>query len=57
MEYCEQNLIDLIIEEGKLTEKQCLPLVKEILSALVHCHSQNIVHRDLKLENILLKNT
>ena len=30
-------------------------IIKQILSAVVHCHEHNIVHRDLKPENLLLE--
>ena len=29
--------------------------MKEILSAIAHCHAQNVIHRDLKPENIMIK--
>lgn len=30
-------------------------IMKQLLSAIVYCHERNIVHRDLKLENILFE--
>lgn len=29
-------------------------MVKYILKAIAHCHSRDIVHRDIKMENILI---
>lgn len=36
------------------SEKQASEYMKQILSAVVYCHSKGIVHRDLKPENLLL---
>lgn len=59
MEYCDESLLSMMErtfeQDGYISEDNLKLLVKEILSALAHCHSKNIVHRDLKLENILLK--
>ena len=29
--------------------------MKQVIEAVCYCHSKEIVHRDIKLENILLK--
>jgi len=38
----------------KMDEKEAKKLFFQIVQALNYCHSKNIVHRDIKLENILL---
>ena len=48
------ELADFITTSGKLPEKESRRLFRQLISALDHVHSANIVHRDLKLENILL---
>lgn len=48
-------LFDEIIARGKLSEKDAAIVMKQLLSAIAHCHSHNIVHRDLKPEIVLLK--
>ncbi|PHJ25736.1 calcium signaling protein kinase mark, partial [Cystoisospora suis] len=40
--------------DGKLSEDAARALFKQICNAVQHMHSRSIVHRDLKLENILL---
>jgi serine/threonine protein kinase KIN1/2 len=48
------QLLDLIIEKGRLKEKEARKLLRQIASALDYCHQNNIVHRDIKLEHIVL---
>lgn len=37
-----------------LTEKMAAEYIKQVLSAVSHCHAKKIAHRDLKPENIML---
>lgn len=39
---------------GGLPESQCASLFYQMLSALEHCHSNLVLHRDIKLENFLI---
>ncbi|ORZ00968.1 kinase-like domain-containing protein [Syncephalastrum racemosum] len=55
MEYVSGGqLLDYIISHGKLKEKHARRFARQIMSALDYCHRNSIVHRDLKIENILI---
>ena len=55
MEYCKGGeLFNYIINKKHLTEKQSCKFFHEIIDALEYLHVQNIVHRDIKPQNILL---
>lgn len=54
-EYVEGlQLLDYIIMHGRLSEKEARTIFRQLLSAVHYCHHYSIVHRDLKIENILL---
>ncbi|EGC28556.1 hypothetical protein DICPUDRAFT_160009 [Dictyostelium purpureum] len=40
---------------GAFKESNCRTIITGVLNALVHIHSEKVVHRDLKGDNILLK--
>ena len=48
------ELMDYITTRKKLAEKESRKYFRQIVSGLAHIHAANVVHRDLKLENILL---
>ncbi|XP_012586563.1 PREDICTED: serine/threonine-protein kinase SIK1, partial [Condylura cristata] len=45
---------DYLTSHGRLGEDAARKKFRQILSAVEHCHSLHIVHRDLKTENLLL---
>jgi len=55
LEYVSGGLLfDLCVNIGPLGENTGRYFMKQMLSALQHIHGQGVVHRDLKLDNILL---
>ncbi len=44
----------IIAEEGPLDELRALRLVREIARGLRHLHAREMVHRDLKLDNVIV---
>eukprot|EP01083_Nonionella_stella_P304606 1059366_1 len=40
-------------QKNRFSEQESVQLIKQILSAIDHLHTNNIVHRDLKLSNIV----
>ena len=48
------DLLYYLKKNGKFEEKDFLPILKQIIQSLNHLHSKRILHRDIKLDNILL---
>jgi serine/threonine protein kinase len=48
------ELMDFVTSSGRLSEKDARKFFRQIVSGLSHIHDSQVVHRDLKLENILL---
>lgn len=50
-----QTLSDRVRTQGLFTEQQVRDLLKNILPTLTYVHSRGIVHRDIKPDNIMLR--
>lgn len=48
------DLLSLLNERKRLTEREVQHIFGQVVSAVAFCHSLGVAHRDLKLENILV---
>ena len=56
MEYCDgKDIMDYILKRNHLSELEALKYFQQLINALFYLHSQNIAHRDIKIDNILFK--
>ncbi|KAL7057319.1 hypothetical protein AAHC03_019072 [Spirometra sp. Aus1] len=51
---CNGELFEYLVSNGRMKEKEARVKFRQIVSAVQYCHQKNIVHRDLKAENLLL---
>lgn len=48
------DLLTRVCEGGPLTENEAKAMFQQLLEALNHCHKHNVLHADVKADNILL---
>lgn len=49
------DLFDFVSERKRLDETTSKMIFTQVLEAMYHCHQRAVLHRDIKLENILVK--
>merc|ERR1712050_610561 len=55
MEYCAHGGLDEVLKEkGFFPEREALDIFQQLADAVCYMHENEITHRDLKLDNILL---
>lgn len=47
------NLMQLVSKSTKYSEYYIASIMKELMGGLVYLHSNNIIHRDIKPQNIV----
>lgn len=55
MELCDSTLSDLLKQNKKIRESHTKKFITQLIYAIQYLHGVNVVHRDIKLSNILLK--
>src|SRR5699024_12430571 len=55
MEYVDgMTLKEYVQQHGPIDVSEAIDIMKQITSAIAHAHENNIVHRDIKPQNIMI---
>ena len=49
------EVLEYVLTYGRLKEEKARKIMLQIINAIHYCHSRGVVHRDLKLENVLFR--
>ena len=49
-----ETLYDLILREDRIIEEEAAEIIQSLLEVLIYLEEKKIIHRDIKLENILV---
>ena len=56
LEYCQGETLErVLVHEGQLSESLVLDILTPIAEALAHTHASGFIHRDIKLDNIIIR--
>eukprot|EP01084_Bolivina_argentea_P178337 308279_1 len=47
------TMLERILEQGSFCELECAEFIKNVLHGLKYMHDKNVVHRDIKCENLI----
>jgi serine/threonine protein kinase len=50
-----EAVVDRLFRSGPLPERSACAVARALLSAVAHLHARGVAHRDIKLENLLLR--
>ena len=56
MEICDKGSLEDKIKDGPLEEKDAAGYILQLAKALEHCHAKNLIHRDIKPDNMMFGN-
>ncbi len=49
-----KRLDEIIAQQGALAEDEMLGWARQLMEALAHCHAHDVIHRDVKPQNVII---